>query len=96
MRHEVAHALEPEPRELRQHLALVGDAGAEHVVERGDAIGGDDEQLIADLVDVAHLAAAMERQAVREVSSRGALVESTVASRKAEAYQISESARLEF
>ena len=44
VRHEIAHALEPEAGELGQHLALVGNAGAEHVVERGDAIGGDDEQ----------------------------------------------------
>ena len=44
MRHQVAHALEPEAGQLRQHLALVGDARAEHVVERRDAIGGDDQQ----------------------------------------------------
>ena len=44
MRHEIAHALEPERRQLRQDLALVRDARAEHVVERRDAIGRDDEQ----------------------------------------------------
>ena len=34
MRHEIAHALEPEAGQLRQDLALVGNAGAEDVVER--------------------------------------------------------------
>ena len=62
MRHEIAHALEPERRQLRQDLALVGNARAEHVVERRDAIGRDDEQVVADLVDVAHLAAAVKRE----------------------------------
>ncbi len=60
MRHEVTHALEPERRELREDLALVGDAGAEHVVERRDAIGRDDQQVVADFVHVANLAAAMQ------------------------------------
>jgi hypothetical protein len=63
VRDEIAHAGEPETRQLRQHLALVGNAGAEHVVERGDAIGRDDQQAIVDLVDVAHLATAVECQA---------------------------------
>ena len=62
MRHEVAHALEPERRELREHLALVGDARAQHVVERGDAIGRDDEQVVADAIDVANFSAAVQRQ----------------------------------
>ena len=63
MRDEISHLLEPEARELREHLALVGNAGTENVVERGDAIRRDDEQLIANLVDIAHFAATMERQA---------------------------------
>ena len=56
MRNEVGDVVEPEGRQLREHAALVGDAGAEHVVERGDAIGGDDQQVLAEIVDVAHLA----------------------------------------
>ena len=43
---DAARALEPERRELREHAALVGDARAEHVVERRDAIGGDDERVV--------------------------------------------------
>ena len=63
MRDEIAHAAEPEAGELREHAPLVRDARPQHVVEGGDPVGGDDEQLIADLVDVAHFAAAVERQA---------------------------------
>jgi hypothetical protein len=46
----------------------VGDAGSQNVVERGDAIGGDEKQLlVADGVDVTNLAAGMEVE-VRERS----------------------------
>ena len=62
VRHEIAHALEPERRQLREDLALVGDPRAQHVVERRDAIGRDEEQVLADFVDVADLAAAVEFQ----------------------------------
>ena len=66
VRHEIGDAIEPERRQLRQHAALVGNAGAEHVVERRDAIGRDDQQVrVVDRVDVAHLASANERQ-IRE------------------------------
>ena len=58
-----ARPLEPERGDLRQHFALVGNAGAEHVVERRDAIGGDDEQTIAEIVDVADLALTIGRAA---------------------------------
>ena len=57
VRDEIANQAEPERRELREHLALVRDARAEDVVEGGDAIGRDDQQLVAEIVDVAHLAA---------------------------------------
>ncbi len=36
--------------------------GPEDIVERRDAIGRDDEQVVADLVDVAHFAATVQRQ----------------------------------
>ena len=76
VRHEIAHPLEPERRELRQDLALVGNAGAEHVIERGDAIGGDDEQRRfagreRDVVDVAHLAAPVKRETVERCFEQG-------------------------
>ena len=60
--------LEPERRQLRQDLALVGNPRAEHVVERGDAIGGDDEQMLAEIVDVADLAARASVRPERLVS----------------------------
>ena len=37
---------------LGKDLALVGNGGSEHVVEGRDAIGGHDEQLIAEIVNV--------------------------------------------
>ena len=64
IRDDVARLVEPEGGQLCEHLAFVGDAGAEDVVERRDAIGGDEQQLVADLVDVAHLALPMRRAAV--------------------------------
>ena len=60
---DVPRPFEPERGELRQHLPLVGNAGAENVVERGDPIGRDDEQLVAEVVDVAHLALTIGRTA---------------------------------
>ena len=60
MRDQVADVIEPERRQLREDLALVGNPGAKHVVEGRDAIGRDDQQVVPDFVHVANLAAAME------------------------------------
>ena len=49
---------EPELRQGGQDLALPGDSLVHHHVERGDAVGGDQEQVIAQQVEVAHLAGA--------------------------------------
>src|SRR5205823_11713515 len=47
----------PEEGEGGQDLSLVGDAvGHDHVV-RADAIGGDDEQLFSEIVNITHLPA---------------------------------------
>ena len=46
VRDDVRQLVEPERRQLGQHLALVRDAGAQHVVEGGDAVGGDQEQRV--------------------------------------------------
>ena len=62
VRHHIRQLVEPEGRQLREDLALVGDAGAQHVVERRDAIGGDQQQRVAQVVDVAHFAGAKARQ----------------------------------
>ncbi len=66
MRRQVRDSTEPEGRQLRQHAALVGDARSKHVVERRDAIGRDDQQMVAEIVHVADFSAARERQA-REI-----------------------------
>ena len=59
---ELREAAEPEVRDLREDRALVRDARREHDVERGDAIGGDEEVAVAEVVDVADFAAAGERE----------------------------------
>ena len=48
--------LEPEGAQAGQDAPLVGDAVGHDPVERTDAIGGDQEQPIAQVVDVADLA----------------------------------------
>ncbi len=53
--------VEPERGDLRQDLPLVGDAGSEHVVEGRNAIGCDDEELVAEIVDVADLSLPIRR-----------------------------------
>jgi hypothetical protein len=51
-------------RQPPQHLALAGDRVGQDDVEGRQAIAGDDQQLVGiDGVDVAHLAAAEQRQA---------------------------------
>src|SRR5215472_6379612 len=42
--YDVARAREPEPRELRQHPAPVGDPGRQDVVERRNPVGRDDQE----------------------------------------------------
>ena len=50
---------EPECRQLREHLALVGDAAAEHVVEGRDTIGGHDDERRSGVEQIANLAPAI-------------------------------------
>ena len=51
-------------RDLREDLALVGNARAQDVVERRNAIGGDDQQAVAEIVDVSDLALSIGTPAV--------------------------------
>ena len=53
---DVLELLEPEQRDLREHCALVRDLVLQDVIERRDAVGGHHQQLVAQVVDVAHLA----------------------------------------
>ena len=58
---DVGEVIEPEQGNLAEDASLVGDAGGQNVVEGGDAVGGDEKQLlVADGVDVAHLAAGVK------------------------------------
>jgi hypothetical protein len=63
MRHQVADdAIEPELRQLREDFALVGNPRSEDEIEGRDAIGGDNEQVLAKIIDVADLTAPREGQ----------------------------------
>ena len=53
---------EPEDRHPVQHLALVGDRRRHHHVVGGDAVGGDHQQVVVPLVDLADLAGGEELQ----------------------------------
>ena len=64
-RDEVTQKIKPKNGKLRENPSLVGDAGGEHVIERRNAIGGNDQELIADAVYVADFAARVERNALQ-------------------------------
>ena len=55
--------LEPERRQLVEHVTLAGDALGHDHVEGRDSVGADYEEEVAHLVDVSHLAPREERQA---------------------------------
>ena len=59
---DVSRAAEPERREQCQHAPLVGDAIRQNRVEGGEAVGGDHQQMFAQIIGVANLAATKERQ----------------------------------
>ena len=69
--HQVGRPVEPEEREAGEDAALVGDRRRQHRVERADAIGRHDQQPVADLVDVAHLAARVQDGVRAHASSTG-------------------------
>ncbi len=52
---DVFQKIEPEKRKLRQDAALIGNGSGKYDIERGEPVGGDDEQFIAEIVDVADL-----------------------------------------
>ncbi len=58
-------AVEPEECECGEHLALERDAGAENEVERRDAVAGNNQERVAQRIDVAHLAAAQECKSLK-------------------------------
>jgi len=83
IRHDVSQKIEPEKRHLRQHAAFVRNACGQDVIERRDAVGGDDQQAgggfgsfrvlgrpswpCAGFIDVANLAAG-KKMVLRKLS----------------------------
>ncbi len=59
---DVGGQLEPEHRHLVQHLALVRDRRRHHDVIGRDPIGGDHQQVVLPLIDLANLAGGVELQ----------------------------------
>ena len=58
MRHHAFEPPKPPRADLRQHRALHWDGFRHHHVERADAVGGQQQHaIIADRIDIAHLAA---------------------------------------
>ena len=60
-RHEVSgddvfEKVEPEDRELGQHLSFAGNAVRQDHIEGGNSIGSNNQKLLADSVDIANLA----------------------------------------
>src|SRR3954462_7513600 len=91
MRNNIAHPFEPEPGQLRQHFPFVRDAGAQHEVKCRDAIGRDDEKRCGSgrqgyVIDVADLAAPIERQTFECSFEQGCGGEHCDLARDAKAY----------
>ena len=63
IRNQGPKPLQPEQGHLIQYSALVWDSGGKNIVESGDPVCGDDQQIVADPVNIPHLAAADPLQA---------------------------------
>ena len=74
VRADVAGGLEPEHRHLGQHPPLVGDRGGQDDVVGRDPVRGDHQQVVLDLVHLAHLARGMESQIGERVRHRSAML----------------------
>ncbi len=58
IRHERGKFLEPEMRNLREHLAFARNAVGHDDVEGGNAIAGDEQETVAEVIDFADFAGA--------------------------------------
>ena len=76
----LAEQLEPEGGDLRQHPPLVGNGRRQHPVEGADPVGADQQQAVAQIVDVAHLAAPHRQTRQGRFSNNGGGHEWIVAS----------------
>src|SRR5205823_11865023 len=64
--HHPGGQLEPESRQRGEHLPLARYARGQHAVERRNAVGSHDQQLVAQVVRISNLAPAKHGQ--REIS----------------------------
>jgi len=53
-----AQLVEPKAAELSEDAALIGDARGKHPIEGADSIGAHQQQLVAEILNIAHFAAA--------------------------------------
>ncbi len=53
---ELFGLFKPESRELVEHQTFIGDAGRENEVEGGDAVGGNNEEEVTEVIGIPHLA----------------------------------------
>src|ERR1019366_10223764 len=60
VRNRAPDEIEPETRKLAQHAALVRNTLVHHDVEGGEAVGGNHQQFVAQLIDVPDFAARKE------------------------------------
>ena len=67
----LAEQLEPEGGNLRQHAPLVGNAGRQHPIEGADPVGAHQQQPVAQVVNVAHLAPSHGKTRQRCFSNNG-------------------------
>ena len=59
---DVVKEIEPEERELGENAALVGNRRGHDDVESREAVGGDEEETVAEIINVANLAASGRRE----------------------------------
>ena len=63
IRNEVLQKIEPEQRKLREDPSFIRNRCGHDDIECGKTVGGDNEQFVAEIVDVAHFAASRGRNA---------------------------------
>ena len=59
--------IEPERGHLSQHFSLVGNRSGQHDIESGQAVRRDDQKMLAQIINVADLAAAVQLDPGRSV-----------------------------
>ena len=60
IRNGIFEVIEPERRHLRQHFSLIGNRRRQDHIECRQAIRRDDQKMLAEIVNVADLAAPMK------------------------------------